>query len=129
MIAKPKRGVSTKAVFEKIDSSPIAVHPDTAGMLECIKNKDIRGISEKICNVFEPVVQVEVEEILEIKKTLLENGALSAKMTGSGSAVFGIFTDEAAASVAKGKLLQRFDEAFCVKPVNLEAVRNPVQCF
>ncbi len=127
VIAKPKRGVSTKAVFEKIDSCPIPRHPDTSQMLEAIRNGDVRGVSQNLYNVFEPVVADEVGEIFEIKKSLMDNGALAAMMTGSGSAVFGIFEDKNLAREAKGKLALRFDEVFVARPVKNEDVQGCIQ--
>ncbi len=46
---------------------------------------------EKISNDFEKPVMEKFPEIAEIKNKLYESGAVYASMTGSGSAVFGIF--------------------------------------
>lgn len=48
-------------------------------------------ISECIYNVFESVVIREVPEIEEIKDIMIKNGASAAMMSGSGTAVFGVF--------------------------------------
>lgn len=127
VIAKPKRGMSTKAVFEKIDSCPISRHPDTPEMLRTIKSCDIRGVSENLYNVFEPVVAEEIEEIFKIKKSLMDSGALAAMMTGSGSAVFGIFEDKDVAGAARSKFVSAFDEVFIARPVNSESVQGCIQ--
>jgi 4-diphosphocytidyl-2-C-methyl-D-erythritol kinase len=50
----------------------------------------------EIANDFEPVVCVRHPEIVDIVGLLEANGASAAAMTGSGSAVFGLFEEESA---------------------------------
>ncbi len=52
-------------------------------------------------NDLEDIVFSKYPEICKVKKVLLNNGAESALMTGSGSAVFGLFSDLEAAKKAK----------------------------
>lgn len=124
VIAKPRRGMSTKAVFTEIDSCPIPVHPDTDAMVRTIECGDLKGIADSVYNVFEPVVSVEIPEISDIKRILCENGALCAAMTGSGSAVFGIFESEASARAVRNFLFTKYADSFVVRPISSEAVRK-----
>lgn len=55
-------------------------------------------------NDLEVVVEKEYSSIKNIKRFLIERGAKKAMMTGSGSAVFGIFND-------KNSLIIAFREA------------------
>ncbi len=55
------------------------------------------GVSRAACNDFETVVAEEHSIIGAIKKRMLRAGASTALMTGSGSAVFGIFPGSAQA--------------------------------
>ena len=48
-------------------------------------------------NIFENAILPERPIAAELKETLLKNGALGALMSGSGTAVFGIFDDESLA--------------------------------
>ncbi len=128
VIGKPKHGASTKNVFAKIDSCPIPRHPDTRAMLAAIENGSLSGVCENVYNVFEPVVSEDVREILGIKNELLGNGAMTAAMTGSGSAVFGIFDSEAEACSAKKKLAQKYSEVFIARSVGFEKVREVCIC-
>ena len=52
-------------------------------------------------------------EIGEIKAALLQRGALGASMTGSGSAVFGLFENEAQAQAAIVGFPQDYYTAVC----------------
>ena len=56
-------------------------------------------------NIFEEVVEPERPEITTIKNILSKNGACGTLMTGSGTAVFGIFENEEAAMSANSALL------------------------
>lgn len=128
VIGKPRKGMSTKAVFEKIDSEPILRRPDTAAMLSAIEQSSVPGIASAVYNVFEMPVSSEVPEISDIKETLLENGALTAAMTGSGSAVFGIFDNRSDAEKAKEILSQSYEDVFLTTPVSSEKVREVIVC-
>ncbi len=128
VIGKPRKGMSTKAVFEKIDSEPILRRPDTAAMLSAIEQSSVPGIASAVYNVFEMPVSSEVPEISDIKETLLENGALTAAMTGSGSAVFGIFDNRSDAEKAKKILSQSYEDVFLTTPVSSEKGREVIVC-
>ena len=55
-------------------------------------------------------------EIGEIRRALREAGAAFSRMTGSGSAVFGLFETEGAAAAARDAV-ERYGETFLCKPV------------
>lgn len=126
VIAKPARGMSTKAVFAEIDNHPIEKHPDTAMMLSAIEKGDISSVAANVYNVFEPVVAADVRDVARIKNVILDGGALCAAMTGSGSAVFGIFTNREEAERVKQKLGRRYADVFVAEPVSSEKVRGCV---
>ncbi len=71
-----------------------------------LKNRNIyRYLNNKFgekmfFNDFESVIEAEFTEIADAKKVLLNKGAKIAMMSGSGSAVFGIFTDSGIAQSA-----------------------------
>ncbi|MGB6121259.1 MAG: 4-(cytidine 5'-diphospho)-2-C-methyl-D-erythritol kinase [Bacteroidota bacterium] len=54
---------------------------------------DPSRLREEVQNDFEPAVFSAHPEIRHIKQTLYENGAVFALMSGSGSSVFGMFTE------------------------------------
>ena len=57
-------------------------------------------------------------EIFEIKKNLCKNGALGASMSGSGSAVFGLFSDRDEAIECEKNLKKYYSQTFLCKPLN-----------
>ena len=52
-----------------------------------------------------------------IKAALRENGAVTALMTGSGAAVFGVFRTEAEAKAAADALRARWPQVYTARPV------------
>ena len=54
----------------------------------------------------------------EIKRKLLDLGAMTACMTGSGPTVFGIFYDENRAQDAAQALGREFTATYCCKNIN-----------
>lgn len=98
--AKPSISVSTKWVYETLDSKPIEKHPDVDGMIEAIKEQDLAGIVSCMGNVLENVTIPEYPVVAQIKEKLMEYGAMGAMMSGSGPTVFGIFDTEEKAAKA-----------------------------
>ena len=94
VICKPEYSVSTPELFQALDKMKIRVHPDTQGLLEAVKTSDLKQICRRMYNVFEDVPDRRMKTIAEIKRKLMNAGAQGAVMTGTGSAVFGIFRDE-----------------------------------
>ena len=104
VICKPTFSISTPELFKLSDAKRIKCHPDTQGALQAIKKGDLSGLCRRLYNVFEDVDDKRMKTVAEIKGRLLDAGALGAVMTGTGSAVFGIFTDMEKAEDAAGKL-------------------------
>lgn len=104
LIAKPPISVSTKFVYEHLDAQGIDKHPDIDGMIEAIRQKDLRGITDRLENVLETVTIPAYPVIDEIKQEMIREGALNALMSGSGPTVFGIFEDEKQAEEAKRRI-------------------------
>lgn len=94
LVAKPDINVSTKYVYEHLDAEGVPVHPDIDGMVQAIRQKDLQGVVDRLDNVLERVTVKEYPVIDTIKARMLELGALSSLMSGSGPTVFGIFPEE-----------------------------------
>lgn len=89
VIAKGFDGISTPQAYKYIDELENISHIDNKSALECVETQDILSLCKYCGNVFE---QINLSsEIFEIKKFMLNCDALCSFMTGSGSAVFGIF--------------------------------------
>lgn len=112
VICKPYFSISTPALFKKIDARKSKCRPDTDGILTALTAGDRMGVVRRMYNVFEDVLGDKARGINEIKTALSDRGALGACMTGTGSAVFGIFPDEKSAKNACFALRKRHPEVF-----------------
>lgn len=104
LIAKPDISVSTKYVYEHLDSRGIERHPDIDGMTAAIRAGSLEGVLSRVGNVLESVTIPAYPVIDSIKKKMLELGAAASLMSGSGPTVFGIFTQKETAENAFSKL-------------------------
>ena len=95
LVGKPGINVSTKLAYDNLKLDSIQKHPDIDGMLRDIENQDLKSLTSKMENVFEPGIIRQYPVIQEIKDLMEANGALKAMMSGSGPTVFGIFDDRA----------------------------------
>ena len=102
LIAKPGISVSTKFVYENLHANDLKPeqHPDVDSMIEAMRQKDLGLLCSRMGNVLETVTIPAYPVIDEIKKTMMDNGALGSMMSGSGPTVFGIFDSPAAAKQA-----------------------------
>ena len=94
VIAKGTEGVSTAEAYGNVDNLTAAVHPDAKRLADAI-NSGESNAWEYFGNIFEEAVSL--PEVTDIKTKMNESGALSAVMSGSGSAVFGLFSNIASA--------------------------------
>lgn len=90
VIAKGVQGVSTAQAYKAVDGLEAPVHPDAEKLAEIIRN-DPDNAYHYFGNLFEDAI--DLDEVSQIKNTMKSMGALSPVMTGSGSAVFGLFND------------------------------------
>jgi 4-diphosphocytidyl-2-C-methyl-D-erythritol kinase len=101
VVVKPRASISTAMLFSEYASAKIQERPDTAGAVAALKDGDLGGVARRVFNVLEDIADKKIRGISEIKRELMRSGALGASMSGSGSAVFGIFdVKEAARSAA-----------------------------
>lgn len=104
LIAKPPISVSTKLVYEKLDSHEIETHPDIDGIIDGLNAQDIYKVADCMGNVLEKVTIEEYPVIEKIKNAMKAEGALNAMMSGSGPTVFGIFDNKHLARKAADKI-------------------------
>ena len=90
VVAKPNEGVSTKEAYSGV--KPAVPQVRLADALQ----RPIAEWQGVVKNDFEPHIFEAHPGIAELKKTMLDAGAIYASMSGSGSAVFGIFDKEVA---------------------------------
>lgn len=90
VVAKGRKGVSTAEAYRSIDLLKNPVHPKTIKAVKALEDCPEK-VYRYFGNIFEDAVRL--EEVDVIKQIMLTEGAYATVMTGSGSAVFGLFGD------------------------------------
>lgn len=121
VIVQPPQKLSTPAVFQAWDEihhlqSPIPpVAPQkllltgahTPQLLDCLRSGGLLQAATVLGNDLAPAALRLGLDTTRLKNLLLGHGALGAEMTGSGSAVFGLFESESAAHDAAARIETR----------------------
>ena len=103
---QPCRGLSTKEVFTALHEDGIRGEdrPDNEAAQRALAAGDVRALGAALGNVLEPVSRRMRPEIDRAIRAIEESGAVGARMTGSGSAVFGVFMHAGACRRAADRL-------------------------
>ena len=108
VIIQPCRGLSTKQVFTALGQAGSLRRPDTDQVAAALENGDLTHLAAAMGNSLQEVSVPLRPEIRAAIIALRERGARVAQMTGSGSAVFGVFSSADAASTAWKALSKRY---------------------
>ena len=119
LIAKPPVGVSTKYVYQNLKIEEL-MHPDIDAIIDGISNGDIDKITGNLGNVLETVTISLHPVIDDIKKAMIDNGAIASLMSGSGPTVFGLYDNEDFLQ----KSAEVIKEAGIAKDVVITAIHN-----
>lgn len=112
LIAKGEGGSSTAKAYAAADSQGFI--PKENDIIEPLNTGDLYTLSDRLFNRFEDTAPY----ALPIKDVMTSCGALSSLLSGSGSAVFGIFDDKEKAERAKELLILKGYFAETCVPVN-----------
>ena len=123
LIAKPPVSVSTKTVYEALDSQEVTRHPDIDGIIRGLEAGSLEQVAQCMGNVLEDVTIPLYPVIDQIKQEMLAAGAAGAMMSGSGPTVFGLFENRAAAKTAQKNIREK-SLARQVYVTNIHSVRR-----
>ena len=120
LIVKPPIHVSTKFVYDNLKLDKLETHPDIDNIINAINAGDIYAMAHNMGNVLESVTEANYPVISSIKQMMLENGAISSLMSGSGPTVFGIYENEDAINDAATffKINYPSYKTYVTKPIN-----------
>ena len=113
-VVMPDYGVSTPEAFAAYDKVGSSRHPDCEAQEAAIRAEDLAGVCAAAGNALEECSGAKDNEA--IKAALRLHGAVTALMTGSGAAVFGIFEQEADARKAAEALKTRWPQVYVAQP-------------
>lgn len=112
IVIQPCPGLSTAQVFSLWHQDGSVRRPDTDMALRALASGMLDDCCSHLGNVLQPVSESLRPEIAKACGDLRERGAVFAGMTGSGSAVFGVFRSSASANKAYAGLSQQYKTAF-----------------
>ncbi len=114
VVVQPCQGLSTPEIFRAFDSLPSrqVVRPQTDQAQQALQQGDARQLALAMGNVMEPVSLQKRPDMGQALEALARQGALRAMMTGSGSAVYGLFETEEKARAAYEKLRGQWERMF-----------------
>ena len=108
VVAKPERSADTGAVYRLHDELAAEPGGSVQPVVEALRDGDRAALGRSISNDLAPVTEGLVPEVGVLTGRLLDLGALGAGMTGSGTAVYGIFETDDDARSATGRISAAF---------------------
>ena len=114
VIVKPEGGVSTPQAYRLLDSAPQLFHPDADGMCRALQSGDLSGVMSCVGNSFEQPLSL--PHTADIRRRLTDGGAQASALSGSGSAVFGLFKDADTAAACAVSLRAFYPQTFVCRP-------------
>ena len=108
VVAKPAAGAETARIYGTYDERPVGGNSSIAPVVEALWAGDSGALARSLGNDLAPVTEGLVPEVRALEEALLRAGALGAAMSGTGTAVFGVFVSEVEARAAADGLRAPF---------------------
>lgn len=112
IIIKNATKPSTAELYRRLDECEISKRPDTAAVLCAIENGDLYKACENFYNVFSLVWG---NNLNEVEEDLQKEGAITAKLSGSGPSVFGIY-EKGKGENAYNNLCKKYKDIYLCAP-------------
>jgi 4-diphosphocytidyl-2-C-methyl-D-erythritol kinase len=121
LIVKPELSIDTAWAYKNL-RIPLTSERKNVISEKRVDFTDIIRIISKIGNDFEEVAFAVSDNLAKIKEQLIQSKALYASMSGSGSAIFGIFSDTANLDPVIAKFRGEGLQSFSCKPIKLRSI-------
>ena len=112
LLVNPGYEVSTKEAYSELDKKE---YEQKSSSLKLKDSKDMKEISANLHNDF---IHLQKDDVKDIIKELVDNGALNASITGKGPTVFGIFENEEKAKKAYENLKDKYKFVYLCKTIH-----------
>ncbi|CAA9448767.1 MAG: 4-diphosphocytidyl-2-C-methyl-D-erythritol kinase [uncultured Rubrobacteraceae bacterium] len=101
VVAKPLRSADTASIYRAYDRAETQSTRSVEPVVSALRSGNVKALASAVGNDLAPVTRDLVSEITTLEQALVTSGALAASMSGSGTAVYGIFDDEETARGAQ----------------------------
>jgi 4-diphosphocytidyl-2-C-methyl-D-erythritol kinase len=101
IVIAPTAGIATVDAYRWLDEARAFSKPEN---VQWTQPRDWNDVAHQAVNDFEPVLFTRFPELAEYKKALVDTGAGAALLSGSGSALFGVYASESERDGAARKL-------------------------
>jgi 4-diphosphocytidyl-2-C-methyl-D-erythritol kinase len=117
VVAKPDAGAETARIYHAYDERPEKGNPSVAPVVDALRVGDLGSLARSLGNDLTLVTKDLLPEVGALEEALLRAGALGIAMSGTGTAVYGLFGSREEARMA-GETLQTpfvgvFEPAVC----------------
>ena len=116
VVVKPAEGYATAEMYRRLDEPGSVLVRNSRYMQDAVAANNVHAVAAELHNSFERVVP-KGSSLRIIKDALRARGALGTLLSGSGSAVFGLFDDREAALAAADALRETWPLTFLAQPV------------
>jgi len=122
VLAKPHRSADTGEIYRAHDAAGTESARCVEPVVSALQSRSLRDLAAALGNDLTSVTGALVPEVAALQRDLLACGALGAAMSGSGTAVYGIFDDEGAAARAAKAVDAPFTGVYGPVPHGVEIV-------
>jgi 4-diphosphocytidyl-2-C-methyl-D-erythritol kinase len=112
VVAKPLGSADTATIYGAYDETKAESTRSVDPVISALRSVNLSALASAVGNDLAPVTAGLVPEVAILERTLLEYGALGTSMSGSGTAVYGVFGDQEAAGVAKDRIEAPFSGVY-----------------
>jgi 4-diphosphocytidyl-2-C-methyl-D-erythritol kinase len=120
VLAKPARSADTGKIYRAHDAAKTESSRSVEPVVSALQSKNLPTLAAAAGNDLASVTRSLVPDVAVLEQMLVASGALGASMSGSGTAVYGIFEDEAAAESAKATVDAPFVGVYAPVPYGVE---------
>ncbi len=119
LLLKPERSAETARIYRAYDerTSESSSAVSTESVVEALRNGDLGALALSLGNDLAPVTRDFVPEVSEYERGLLNSEALGASMSGTGTAVYGLFDTievaRASAASSRAPFSGVYEPVFC----------------
>lgn len=101
VVAKPSLSAETGKIYRAFDETRTKSAHSVEPVVSALRSGSLPNLAAAVDNDLAPVTRSIIPEVARLERALLASGALGVSMSGSGTAVYGIFHDEKVAGLGK----------------------------